>query len=314
MLTEEQKKERLETITGTMIAGIVGVNPWVTPFRAYQMAVGEWEVKDNEPMHWGRTLEPVVAEHYSRIHEVDLVEPGFLRHGKRKWMGGTPDRLHADGTCLLEIKTVGSRQAHRWSDGPPVEHLAQVAWYQALTSIDDARLAVLIAGQEYREHEIIRDPELEGHLIEAGKRFFHDHVKARKPPMADHHDTTTQYIRNRFKHYEKDYIMATPELNRLVYKLQLANDAYEAAEARRQKLRNELMLRIGSRAGIEGPWGRLSWTNHKGRIDWKAIVEDHTSLDREQIERYRKSPIRTFRAHVKSDYDWDRLVQKKGKK
>lgn len=57
----------------------------------------------NSHMERGNLLEPEARSTYSLIHDVDVVQVGFIKHPSIKWLGASPDGL-IGGDGLIEIK------------------------------------------------------------------------------------------------------------------------------------------------------------------------------------------------------------------
>jgi len=294
-MTEEMKKLRLGKVTGTLIGAICGMNPWMTPFRAYQLAMGEAEVKPNEKMEWGNRLEPVIAERYAELHGVELIDPGVVVHPSARWMAATPDRLHADRSCGVEIKTAGARQAKAWAAGVPAYYLAQVAWGQAVTEIEEWRVVALIGGQDYQEYTLTRDRELESALVKAGRRFYDRHLKPGVPPPPDASPETEQWLREQFPRQDDGrYLPSTKRVDHLVHLYREAGENSKLAERRCQKLKNELMQIIGTHEGVRGDWGEIRWKlDRQGGVNWKPLALTLGATD-ELVEKFRRPAARRF--------------------
>ncbi|MFI9204015.1 lambda-exonuclease family protein [Streptomyces sp. NPDC053048] len=183
-------------VTATEIAAIVGLSPWASPVSLWHRKAGTAKDKPfapTEAMVWGTRLEPVIAEAFAAGHTDLLVhETGTWANRERNWQRATPDRIVTpmDGgpVTLLEIKT--SRYGHGF--GPsgtetiPVAYRCQVVWQLDTLGLDVAHVAVLIAGQDYREYTITRN-EAEAAFLRAQAAAFLDSITAGTPPTGDDH-------------------------------------------------------------------------------------------------------------------------------
>ncbi|MEW2575350.1 YqaJ viral recombinase family protein [Streptomyces syringium] len=190
-------------VTATEAAVIVGLSPWRSPLSLWHDKAGTLPVEEVKPtaaMRWGTRLEPVIADVFADAHPELLVhETGTWVSIARDWQRATPDRIitPADGgpAALLEIKT--SRYGDGWgkagTDQVPVTYRCQVVWQLDTLGLDAAHVAVLIAGQDYREYTITRD-EAEAVFLRERAAAFLDSIRAGDPPPIDGHPATYRAV------------------------------------------------------------------------------------------------------------------------
>ena len=91
-------------------------------------------------------------------------------------MFATPDRFATSkrmGTVgVVELKNVGLRLSGDWGDYPPDYVQIQCAHQLAVTGHNDANVAALIGGNEFRDYTLARDDALIANLIEAEAAFW----------------------------------------------------------------------------------------------------------------------------------------------
>jgi putative phage-type endonuclease len=197
-------EDRTKYLGGTDVSAILGLNPYKTPLQVWLQKTGNApEQADNPAMKWGRLLEAPIADEFARLRGVQLKPGGFVTIKDKPYLAAHPDRLFADDSAVLEVKTAGVRSAARWGqDGSPEmppEYLAQVHWYILLKMVPVAYVAVLIGGSDYREYEVKADAEVEGRMQAAAERFWTDHVLTGKEPAIDGDATTAEYLARKFK-------------------------------------------------------------------------------------------------------------------
>ncbi|MEV4739815.1 lambda-exonuclease family protein [Streptomyces sp. NPDC049555] len=192
-------------VTATEAAVIVGLSPWRSPLSLWHDKAGTRpadEVTPTAAMRWGTRLEPVIADVFAEEHpEVLVHETGTWANLARDWQRATPDRIvtPADGgpLALLEIKT--SRYGDGWgkagTDQVPVTYRCQVVWQLDTLGLDVAHVAVLIAGQDYREYTITRDEDEAVFLRERAAEFLNS-VRAGTPPPLDGHPATYRTVQH----------------------------------------------------------------------------------------------------------------------
>ena len=121
-------------IGGSKAAAICGISPWETPLEAYMAIVEDRQIPENEPMYWGKKLEPLVREKYAEVtgrqvvYNDDPKKYGVeFQHPKYNFIYGSLDGVsHKTGVDnrVLEIKTARSRDA--WVDGVPEYYQCQI--------------------------------------------------------------------------------------------------------------------------------------------------------------------------------------------
>ena len=130
---------RRKGIGGSDAAAVVGLSRYSSPLDIWlQKTRRKPATPDNEAMHWGRLLEPVVREEFIRRTGLTVKEcPYLMAHKDYPFMLANVDGIvsEKDGTkAVLEIKTTNSFTTAKDSeDGLPVEWYCQVQHYLAVT-------------------------------------------------------------------------------------------------------------------------------------------------------------------------------------
>lgn len=294
MLTEEQQAIRATGIGSSEIGIIAGLSRWGSPIDIWRRKVEGWRPEETAAMRRGHLLEPVIAQLYAEETGAELSEPGTMRHPTSKVALATPDRIAtADGRepWVVEIKTASIRMLHEWgetgTDEVPPHYLAQVAWEMACADLDRAEVAVLIAGDDLRIYRLLRDRDLEGHLLEIAERWWRDYVVTRKPPPVDGSDSAAQWIAERYPEHRAPMLEATPEADAMARALRDARTRREQAERDEKELRQRLEQLIGEAEGLAGAWGRISWRRSKDRLvtDWEQVAREAGATE-EIIQRH----------------------------
>lgn len=185
-MTDRDKflQERMTGIGGSDASAVLGLSKYKTPFDVYREKRGEAPPQpDNEPMLWGRALEPVIRQEYSnRTGRAVSVPASMLRHPRHAFMVANIDG-QTDDDRLLEVKT--TRSPDGWgepgTDEIPQHYTYQVQHYLAVTGLIVADVAVLIGGQDFRIYEVRGDSELQEMMIEEEAQFW-QRVQVGDPP------------------------------------------------------------------------------------------------------------------------------------
>ena len=179
---------RRSGIGGSDVAAVVHLSQWRSAFEVFLDKRGELPLQeDNEPMRWGRILEPVIRHEYEETTGF-LVEPvPMLRCVKHPYMLANLDGLVSEHKRVVELKT--ARTAEGWgedgSDEVPLPYVMQVQHYLFITGFEVADVAVLIGGSDFRIMHIEPDRELQDMLVESEYAFWQRVQRNDPPPVQD---------------------------------------------------------------------------------------------------------------------------------
>lgn len=191
MLNDEQRALRRTGLGGSDIATLLGLNPYGSAHQLYLEKVEGYsqDLSDKESVIWGNLLESAIAERYSQITGKEVYESGTIRHSIYPYFLGNCDRLTRLEKRGLEIKNVGFRMANTWGESGtkqiPEYYYTQIMHYLFVFDYDFWDVAVLIGGQELRIYTFERDKEFDQIIIDAGTKFWKEHVEAKIPPPID---------------------------------------------------------------------------------------------------------------------------------
>jgi len=278
-MTEQDRaawlEQRRKCITGTDIAAIVGLSRYSSPMSVFMDKVGLSEpFADNEPMRWGRTLEPVIAERYATDNGVELRKGEFISCGI---FGGTPDYLAPER--LVEIKTAGYFAGRHWgepgTDQVPEAYLCQVQWYLNLVDQEMADIAVLIGGQDYRTYTVVRNKTLIELLTASAETFWENHVVLQVPPAIDATDGSEAYLKAFFPRSRGNMLDATENTIALIHNLRRVKETAAKIDAEKRFLENQIKELIGDNDGIVGSDFKATWRSTKDaeKVAWETVAK-----------------------------------------
>ncbi len=246
---DEWLEYRRDGIGGSDASAVAGLN-------GYKSAYSLWVEKTQpdvvfaevgEAAVWGHRFEPHVADEYmDRHHPIAVWEPeGLYRHPEHSFMLATPDRwvsvTEDRPEWLLEIKCSGYFPSKDWADDIPHAALFQVHHYLTVTGLPFADLAVLVTGNEYRDHSVKGCDHLRvwanrelSDLMVASERAFWDLVQNLDPPPVDGSPATADALKRMFLEASNDQEVELPGLaGELLGKLASVKQAQkELAETR----------------------------------------------------------------------------------
>lgn len=304
MLTAEQKEIRKTGLGGSDIAAVAGVNPYRGPMDVYLEKLGLVEEQpENEAMYWGSALEDKIIERYKRDHKCNIHVPQkTFRHKdpNRPYLLATPDAfVFANGNLLegiangflLEIKTAGLATAKLFgeegTDQVPEHYLCQCQHYMGVLDKDRCDLAVLIAGQQYREYPIHRNDAVIAALWKQAERFWFDNVQAKIPPPVDGSKATKAALAKIYPAHVEDFLETSMEIEELVSHLKEAKIEAGLHNTSVTFIENQIKALLKDKQGVITQAGKITWRKAKDgtKTDYKGIVK-HLKPDKAIISQF----------------------------
>lgn len=189
---EEWKQLRESGLGGSDAGSICGVNTYSSGLEVFFSKVGELpEKEDNELMEWGRTLEPVIADKFTKKTFDELLPGAILGkdtcftvtdpdcvycHPEHTFLFANPDRMlyHPGlGDGILEIKTSNEYNYSDWMEGNiPQSYILQVQHYMYVMDCNYSFIAALIGGNKFRTFYIPRDEDVIQPMLEQEIAFW----------------------------------------------------------------------------------------------------------------------------------------------
>jgi predicted phage-related endonuclease len=275
------------TIGASSVASILGLSPWRSELDVWrELSTDEpYSEADGGPLLRGQLLEPGLRDWYARTVGADvtpgptLTEPGWLvgRHGHAR-----PDAWHpvADGIATVEIKTADYRSRHDWDHGIPAYYLAQVLWQMAAQApgelrITGARVVGYVVDDTPRIYTVERDPRREAALLRRVESWYERHVLTGDAPMGTTAESRAAWAA--IAPVTQEWTAPTDTDRELVERWRAAKAAEKAAASVRRAAEQDLAVRIGSTAGLEG---LLAWSPVAGRttVDTKRLKKLHPDI------------------------------------
>lgn len=278
---------RRQGIGGSDIAAILGVSKFKTALDVYLSKTTEQPEQKGEHLYWGHALENPIIDRFIQDTGANVIrQPEMRRHPDYEWAIANADALITNGDtieAILEIKTSSAFKSREWgaddTDEVPIEYIAQVQWYMWIYDVNEAYLAALIGGNQYRQYHITRDDELIAMLAEKAQAFWQNHVIPRIPPEPqDGADAQKLYPHDNGDTAEadSDTLTAYAELR----ELKAQEKELKAQIAAREDL---LKIKIGSYSAMQTNGNTLfTWkAQSSSRFDSKAFQAAHPDLYRQ---------------------------------
>lgn len=161
--------KRPRKITGTRMAGIFGLNKWVTPFQMWCEITKTWEKPfiDTKFTNAGKIIEPAQAQFMKDAYGMsnlrtptDIFGPDYFKttYGDFfrdvKIFGGMWDYIlvdeHGNATTVLEMKT--TKRAEDWQEDIPEYYAMQAALYAYLLGVDKVIMVATVLQDSDYDH------------------------------------------------------------------------------------------------------------------------------------------------------------------
>ncbi|WP_413808188.1 YqaJ viral recombinase family protein [Streptomyces sp. OE57] len=195
-------------IGGSDVAAIVGLDKYRGPRHVYEEKHGREITRDNEAMEIGREIEDFIARLFSKRSGVPIATPpGTLAHVDHAWAMVNIDRYALwdpeTGAVAgpVECKNRSEYQLEEWEseDGPPDAPALQCHWGMAVGGFDIGYVAALVGGNKLRWHQVNRDEEMIGHLLDYCGRWYQRHIVEGFPPPVDGLEATKDLLGRLYK-------------------------------------------------------------------------------------------------------------------
>ena len=278
---------RRQGIGGSDIAAIIGVSQFKTALDVYLSKTTDQPEQQGEHLYWGHALENPIIDRFIRDTGANVIrQPEMRRHPDYEWAIANADALITNSDtieAILEIKTSSAFKSREWgaddTDEVPIEYIAQVQWYMWIYNLQEAYIAALIGGNQYRQYHITRDDELIAMLAEKAQAFWQNHVIPRIPPNPqDGADAQKLYPSDNGDTAEadSDTLTAYAELR----ELKAQEKELKAQIAAKEDL---LKIKIGSYSAMQTNGNTLfTWkAQSSSRFDSKAFQAAHPDLYRQ---------------------------------
>lgn len=237
MLNEQNIENRKKGI-GASEAGIVmGLNENISPYQLWLVKTGRAEPENLSEVpivYWGSIHEEPIAQHYSKLMNCKVRRvTNTLFHKEHPFMLCHLDRKIEGLSKVLECKFAMFARDD-WgasgSDIVPLPYIVQVQHQLAVTGYEEADLAVLIGGYDFRVYHFKRDEELIAKIIEEVSEFWKCVETDTPPPLRDRTDAALAYPFNKgtFVPAEDEIIKAVEEFRQVRAKAKELDDKREA--------------------------------------------------------------------------------------
>lgn len=161
-----EQDKRPKKITGTKLAGILGKNPYSTPFQIWLDITHTYEFPFEDTIFTlaGKTIEPKQAQYVKNYKFPNLITPQDIygpdpfqtTYGnffEDEIFGGMWDYLNIENgkpNAVFEMKTAGVKKAELWAEDIPEYYALQASLYAYLLNVDQVYMvATFLEKRDY---------------------------------------------------------------------------------------------------------------------------------------------------------------------
>lgn len=268
----------------SMIAQVLGVSQWGTPYQLWEQYTGRapWpdiggdlRVAIGEPME--DVLRPFVAERIGCELRRDRME---YRHPDLPLVGHLDFRVSKTAPAviaalgrpaikrpILDMKTsLGWGSRHRFgvdgTDEVDFSVILQMQGYMMLTGAELAFVAALIPGPEIRIYPIFADAEIQARIAEGITEFWWHVQNDVPPPITTHDDAARRWPASASKS-----VVATAAASAMVTELRAVKADLKDLEASESALELSLKQEIGDAESLVDAYRRplCTWRSQKNK-------------------------------------------------
>lgn len=312
MSREAWLAERRNSLGGSDIGAILGMNRYASPYTVWAEKTGRLPPKeDNEAMRQGRDLEQYVAERFMERSGKQVQRYNYLlRSSDAPHLHANIDRRVLGDHSGLECKTASALSVKLYQGGEfPESYYAQCVAYLAVTGWERWYLAALVLNRAFHVYQITTIPDdavpdwCESSVyvppaeIEVLKRcaeeFWEDYILPDKPPPPDGHPATGDTI-------EAMYAEDNGGEMELFGRDGLLKDYFRLCEEKQKvqqeidKIKQTIQTDMGECSTAVCGLARVTWRKQtRNLFDRKAFQAEHPEIPLEPF--YRRSESRPFK-------------------
>lgn len=264
---------RLTHIGSSDIACIMGSNPWKDAVTLWKEKTGKKEPQRmNAAMLHGKETEEKARNKYMEDVGI-LVVPNVLTSTKWSVATASLDGICQGGKVICEIKCPVSSKLYENSldNVVPDYYKDQIQWQLMVSGAERCDFFVYLDDEHYKLIPFFPDIKRQEMMLAEAKIFW-DYVLSDKEPP----ESGTTYVDDEFA-------------NELALELKMwkqtekeAKEKIEYLEQQLKELYKDDNKYLFSSAGV-----RMTWSERKGVIDWKAYCVK-CNISEDELEEYRK--------------------------
>ena len=255
MITEEQRKARMNGIGATDAAAVLGVHPHITPYDLWLIKTGRKEqatILTEQKLRIRNAHESTIADEYSISHGVKLQKVNqTLYHPQHKFLFCHMDRKVVGLKKVIECKSSISWMAKNFgksgTDEVPPYYIIQMQYFYLITGWREGEIAALIDIDDFREFPIPANEKIIAFLEEKCVEFWTKYVMTDTPPPL----TNRNDVEQMFPTVTTSFQEAEPAAINLFVELSNAHREAKALEEKQEKLKDDFTKLIQGAEGLK---------------------------------------------------------------
>uniref|UniRef100_UPI0015CD1641 YqaJ viral recombinase family nuclease n=1 Tax=Lacticaseibacillus absianus TaxID=2729623 RepID=UPI0015CD1641 len=269
MTHEQWLLERRKGIGGSDVAAILGLSPWRSPFSVWADKTGRLPIEegDNEFMHWGTIMEPILAHEFEAVtgKKVYRQNKTFF-DAEHPFLRANIDRDIAGEPGFLEIKTASEYKSAEWADDEvPVPYLLQVQHYMYVLNRPYVYFAYLIGGHHFDFKRVERDDEAIGIIEPQLIKWWEKHVIGDEAPETDGTSATAAALRALYPDDTGEVIDLPGSFDSLLESREQLKSSMASSKETMDAVDNQLRAAIGdATVGETALWKVTNKANKRG--------------------------------------------------
>lgn len=252
MLTPENLENRKKGIGASESSIVLGLNQYISPYQLWCIKTGRTQPEDltNVPqVYWGNIHEEPIAQHYGKVHNCKVRRvTNTLFHKEHPFLLCHLDRKIEGLAKILECKFAmfaKDNWGESGSDIVPLSYIVQVQHQLAVTGYEEADLAVLIGGWDFRVYHFKRDEAIINKIITECEKFWHCVETDTPPALRDSVDVQLAYPS------AEGYKEADEKIIKAVEDYKFASLQEKIAKSEKEKLKDAMALYMKEAEGVK---------------------------------------------------------------
>lgn len=280
---------------GTDIAAIVGKHKYKTACDVYLEKTGEpvYDETKTKLAEAGLALEPYIRQWSIREFGWDIKPGRTITHPDHPFLAVNPDGFVGDDACW-ECKTYRFTTKKEWgaegTDEIPDAYYIQGIWQCGIAGLRRTLFTACDTGlmtlTPYQAEEDPRNFEL---LVEAGVRFWNEHIVPRIPPALT--DKDGHNIPRLYPKTTGEVLVSSPKEDEIAMRMKELYAQLGPMKKEYESLKESLKVAIGEAYAIETAVGTFKSTPAPGQVSWKNVACEF-SPGNDLIEKFRGAPFR----------------------
>lgn len=219
-------------------------------------------------------MEPLLTELVAEATGLELYDPGdFTMYVSTEvpCMACTPDRLTADGTTVVELKTAHFGSADEWKHHIPLGYQIQLQHQMICCGVEHAVIAVLINSTSFKHHSMRLTQSFARKHKAKCLTFWKQYVEQGEYPPPDYSKATSQALLKRWQESKGTTVDLPDEFAGLGQRYDKLQRVAASVDRHQEEIKNRVkaVMADAELARVPDDDGGFSWKGSDGRRVFK---------------------------------------------